>query len=1257
MKKPRLFSLLTAAVLTATGFWQNAALTASAEPGFTGAALPNCSAIAMSNNSFGDMIADTINQENSRIMMNSVVHGVVMNNTEAVVNIDSTRDGKAVVCIYEDRADGIAPQLLGTGIQPFSAEQKSVSVPVQMDRLPQYYLVRAFLIGENDIPLSAEFTDSLHTRDMQRLLQSDITDFTEDYEVLNLDESKETNFAVYKKNVKVLQYSEEENCVLTQDTENCVFEIYNYTGPTAKGRTVSVECGNGTAAIFKIASVTTEGDITTIQGDSSLDTTDAFAYLKMEINDENNKFSYEAPELTGEYAHIPISGEVISDSKPTQGRPAIAAAAAVDTEAENSNDNTEDDITNFSGEKMFRIQLGKGEEYENSGNDQNKTETRVDVEINGIVEFAFSYDISIYHTGMFDHIELDYTNTVDYGFEMSATSEIRLPLGAASLVNPCSWINFRLGPYFVASVTGSVRLTGTLETNFNHESGVEVHPYIADFSLSAEGFIGFGIGGELGVFGKGGELDLKVGFKVGLEPNAAHKGCQTCYNATLSLEGGLEASVDLGILDIGISPTIGFSIGNGYISDSLGFGFGDCPNLSRGPAEEGSSSEDPNPEIVYKDYFKYQRVEDGYAIGSDYIEYDGSKPSAGDLVLPDEYDGIPVVEIMDNGLDNFVKIRSVTWPKNLKRIGENAFNYSAFAYFAEKLEFPDTLEEIGKSAFNGGKYTSVEFPASLKYMGEFAFADCRFLESVKFNGSELSIIPYRAFYQCESLTEITFPENLKHIGEDAFAKTPEKPLTFPSTLQTIGKNAFQCDVFYYHDHPDELMDESSLFYDLVIPASILQIEVDAFKEREFIKRIIISDHTSEIFKLSWLANIKHLNEVVLPSDWTKIDKFALENCSTKALTLPSNLQTIGPYAFKDMRYLEELNIPNSVSRIGKGAFANCGNLKKITLPKNRRFVEISDETFLKCGYLESISIPDSVNRIGRHAFRCCMSLTKIEVPLNVRTIYFDAFSGYINNQSCTAPAWKFNPDTPSSRWTLITTFPQVKGHRIITFYNPNIRFLDSPEKVHKDYIHTEHEVYGDIEYKDWDYSNVSIQAYPDSDPHEFATNPDHECKFIQLPTTHPSIPTYTSTPSDTPQSITFDNLLPNTVYNFYDLLGEELTAENLLYLSQGVSDENGTLTIWYRPKSDDTDAKKYVQCAVTSTTEQLVSQIKGDTNCDFVVDVSDVVMCARFCAEDRTVKITRQGILNADVDKNGNPDPGDTILMLKFIARLITSFD
>ncbi len=143
-------------------------------------------------------------------------------------------------------------------------------------------------------------------------------------------------------------------------------------------------------------------------------------------------------------------------------------------------------------------------------------------------------------------------------------------------------------------------------------------------------------------------------------------------------------------------------------------------------------------------------------------------------------------------------------------------------------------------------------------------------------------------------------------------------------------------------------------------------------------------------------------------------------------------------------------------------------------------------------------------------------------------------------------------------------------------------------------------------------------------------------------------------PSDEPKTITFKDLEPNTIYNFYNLLGDQFTAENLLYLSQGMSDANGTLTVWYRPKSDDTDAQKYVKCL---STQKPVSTMKGDANGDFVVDVSDAVLCARFCAENSTANITRQGVVNLDVNGDGNTDFNDTIEILRYIARLITSFD
>ena len=54
-----------------------------------------------------------------------------------------------------------------------------------------------------------------------------------------------------------------------------------------------------------------------------------------------------------------------------------------------------------------------------------------------------------------------------------------------------------------------------------------------------------------------------------------------------------------------------------------------------------------------------------------------------------------------------------------------------------------------------------------------------------------------------------------------------------------------------------------------------------------------------------------------------------------------------------------------------------------------------------------------------------------------------------------------------------------------------------------------------------------------------------------------------------------------------------------------------------------------------ATTSRPVSTVAGDANGDFVVDVSDAVLIARFCAEDSSVDISRQGIMNADFDHSG----------------------
>ena len=68
------------------------------------------------------------------------------------------------------------------------------------------------------------------------------------------------------------------------------------------------------------------------------------------------------------------------------------------------------------------------------------------------------------------------------------------------------------------------------------------------------------------------------------------------------------------------------------------------------------------------------------------------------------------------------------------------------------------------------------------------------------------------------------------------------------------------------------------------------------------------------------------------------------------------------------------------------------------------------------------------------------------------------------------------------------------------------------------------------------------------------------------------------------------------------------------------------------------------------------SDMPGDVNCDYVVDIADVVLLARFCAEDPDVMVMRQGKLNADVNGNNQPDSDDTIMILRHIARILDLF-
>lgn len=73
--------------------------------------------------------------------------------------------------------------------------------------------------------------------------------------------------------------------------------------------------------------------------------------------------------------------------------------------------------------------------------------------------------------------------------------------------------------------------------------------------------------------------------------------------------------------------------------------------------------------------------------------------------------------------------------------------------------------------------------------------------------------------------------------------------------------------------------------------------------------------------------------------------------------------------------------------------------------------------------------------------------------------------------------------------------------------------------------------------------------------------------------------------------------------------------------------------------------------ASTQPTVQL-----GDVDCTGEVDISDAILLARYLAMDTEVRITRQGLLNADVNHSGALDAEDITMLFRYIAHLITEF-
>lgn len=138
--------------------------------------------------------------------------------------------------------------------------------------------------------------------------------------------------------------------------------------------------------------------------------------------------------------------------------------------------------------------------------------------------------------------------------------------------------------------------------------------------------------------------------------------------------------------------------------------------------------------------------------------------------------------------------------------------------------FNESIETIGKEAFNGSALKQVISPASLKTIGYKAFYNCTSLKDIYLNKNLKTIDDY-AFYNSESLTRLyVYSTNLADfkLGNNIFTKAGSKAKLQVSFLEGVTKIPAN---FLFSNASEE---ESAVVSELVLPSSLTEVGEAAF---------------------------------------------------------------------------------------------------------------------------------------------------------------------------------------------------------------------------------------------------------------------------------------------------------------------------------------------------------------------------------------------------------------------------------------------
>ena len=358
---------------------------------------------------------------------------------------------------------------------------------------------------------------------------------------------------------------------------------------------------------------------------------------------------------------------------------------------------------------------------------------------------------------------------------------------------------------------------------------------------------------------------------------------------------------------------------------------------------------------------------------------------------------------------NCTNLSEIVIPSGVVNIADNSFR--DFAALSEITIEGNTLVSIGDYAFAGCSPATITIPASVKEIGDSAFADCGLKELLFGEGTVSGLAIGNNAFSGNNLGQdamtVTLPEGIVSIGDEAFAAGEDAALSaivVPASVQSIGDRAFynyktvNSITFSSAEGAAESMtigDEA--FANSSVSAVELPANLNALGENVFSGCMSFTTVSIPAENLVYassdgvLYNYDKTQIVLVPAGRTtsltilgtvtQIGANVFNGSSLTSVTLEEGITSIGESAFEGSK-LVSVTIPASVTTIGKRAFADCEALASVTFTaageeQAEQLTSISESMFAGSG-LVSITIPASVTTIETSAFEGCASLKTVD---------------------------------------------------------------------------------------------------------------------------------------------------------------------------------------------------------------------------------------------------------------------------------------